>query len=170
MVLAPATGVFGLYGFSGRPERERELLDLMDRLAPHYGEDWWFLGQHAFAECEYGRLGPAEVRFERALALNPASGHIAHVRAQVHYELGQNQAAAQFLAGWLPGYPRSGQLHCHISWHAAMCAMMLGDADRALEILSCFTYSVTALAPHPQPFPHTWGKGALWRNWMSPVT
>jgi len=134
MVLAPATGVFGLYGFSGRPEREHELLALMDRLAPHYGEDWWFLGQHAFAECERGRLAGAEARVERALALNPKSGHVAHVRAHVYYELGQDAAAARFLAGWLQNYPREGQMHCHVSWHAAMCALMLDDPAGALAI------------------------------------
>ena len=42
MVLAPATGVFGLYGFSGRLERERELLALMDRLAANYVDDGGF--------------------------------------------------------------------------------------------------------------------------------
>jgi len=134
MVLAPATGVFGLYGFSGHLDRERVLLALMDRLAPHYGEDWWFLGQHAFAECECGRLASAEARVERSLALNPAGGHAAHVRAHVYYELGQDQASAQFLTAWRQGYPRGGQMHCHISWHAAMCALMLGDPARAQEI------------------------------------
>jgi hypothetical protein len=42
MVLAPATGVFGLFGFSGRQHREEELLALLRSLSPHYGEDWWF--------------------------------------------------------------------------------------------------------------------------------
>src|SRR5262245_52402326 len=41
MVLAPCTGVFGLIGFSGRKGRERELLDLMESLAPSYGNDAW---------------------------------------------------------------------------------------------------------------------------------
>jgi hypothetical protein len=42
MVLAPATGVFGLIGFGGHQERESELYDLLRGLAPHYGDDWWF--------------------------------------------------------------------------------------------------------------------------------
>ena len=42
MVLAPATGVFGLIGFSGHQEREAELYDLLTGLASHYGDDWWF--------------------------------------------------------------------------------------------------------------------------------
>ena len=42
MVLAPATDVFGLYGFSGDPAREDQLYQLLDTLAPAYGQDWWF--------------------------------------------------------------------------------------------------------------------------------
>ena len=37
MVLAPATSVFGLYGFSGDPAREEQLFQLLDALAPAYG-------------------------------------------------------------------------------------------------------------------------------------
>jgi tetratricopeptide (TPR) repeat protein len=136
MVLAPATGVFGLYGFSGRLERERELLALMDRLDPHYSDDWWFPAQHAFAQCECGLLTAAESRAERALSLNPANGWAAHARAHVYYELGEDQAADRFLSGWRPGFPHGAQLHVHISWHAALCALMLGDARRALEIFN----------------------------------
>jgi hypothetical protein len=39
MALAPATGVFGPIGFSGRQEREAYLLELLHSLAPHYGAD-----------------------------------------------------------------------------------------------------------------------------------
>ena len=136
MVLAPAAGVFGLYGFSGRLEREQELLTLMDRLSPHYGDDWWFPAQHAFAQCECGQLAAAEILVERALELNPANAWAAHTRSHVHYELGQDQACDRFLSGWRPGFPRGAQLHVHLSWHAALCALMLGDTARALEIFN----------------------------------
>src|SRR5262245_34581553 len=59
MVLAPATGVFGLIGFSGRQEREAELYDFLSGLATHYGDDWWFQCVHAFSACESGRLDEA---------------------------------------------------------------------------------------------------------------
>jgi len=134
MVLAPATGVFGLYGFSGRLERERELLALMDRLAPHYSDDWWFPAQHAFAQCECGLLREAEAGAERALALNPANAWAAHARAHVYYELGEDQASDRFLSRWRPEFPHGAQMHVHISWHAALCALMLGDGNRALAI------------------------------------
>jgi len=136
MVLSLTTGVFGLYGTSGRLDRERLLLDLMDRLAPHYGEDWWFLAQHAFAECECGRFAAAEEHAEGALALHSTNGWAAHARAHVYYELGEDEAADRFLTRWLPTYHAGGQLHGHLSWHAAISALMRGDAGRALSVFN----------------------------------
>ena len=133
-VLSLTTGVFGLYGMSGRLDREQLLLDLLDRLAPQYGEDGWFFAQHAFAECECGRFAAAEVHADQALALEPTNFWGAHARAHVYYELDQDEAADRFLTGWLPTYPRESQFHGHISWHAAICALMRGDPDRARTI------------------------------------
>jgi tetratricopeptide (TPR) repeat protein len=133
MVLAPATGVFGLIGFSGRGGREEELHDWLQSLAPAYGEDWWFDTVYAFAQCETGRLGPARERIERAMARCPGNAHGAHVQAHVLYELGEAASAREFLGRWLPGYDRSGLMHCHLSWHAAMTALTLGRIDEAWE-------------------------------------
>ena len=71
MALAPATGVFGLVGFSGRQQREEELLELLRGLAPHYGTDWWFLSVFAFAACECGRLDEAWDLIEQSMSGNP---------------------------------------------------------------------------------------------------
>jgi hypothetical protein len=54
MVLAPATGVFGLIGFSGRQNREEELYEFLREPAPHCADDWWFLSMPA-----HGRPTPA---------------------------------------------------------------------------------------------------------------
>lgn len=53
--LAPACGVFGAIGFSGRIGREAELLALLEPLATHYGDDWWFATVYAFALTETGQ-------------------------------------------------------------------------------------------------------------------
>ena len=87
LVLQPATGIFGLIGFSGRLEREAEFLALMDGLAVHYGDDWWFNSIRAFSEVEGGRVADAERRVERSLEQMPHNGNAAHVRAHVFYEL-----------------------------------------------------------------------------------
>jgi tetratricopeptide (TPR) repeat protein len=133
MVLAPCTGVFGLIGFSGRKGREQELRDLMEELAPHCGEAPWFLAQLAFAQVETGDIELARKAIERAMQLDPLSGHGAHVKAHVHYEAGEKEQGLQYLQQWLPGYAREGLLHCHISWHVALWQMELGDHDAAMQ-------------------------------------
>lgn len=133
MVLAPCTGVFGLIGFSGRMGRERELLELMESLTPHYGDDAWFLGQLAFARVETGDTEGARKPIERALELDPKSAHNAHVRAHVHYEAGERVAGLAGLQQWLAGYAREGLFHCHLSWHVALWQLELGDYESALR-------------------------------------
>jgi hypothetical protein len=134
MVLAPATGVFGQIGFSGRQTRETELYELMDALAPHYGDDWWFDSQHAFAACECGRLDEARALIERSTTANPASGHGAHIKAHVLYEMGEARAGYDYLEAWRPGFDRAGLMHCHLSWHVALFALELGLIERAWRV------------------------------------
>jgi len=134
MVLAPATGVFGLVGFSGRQDREAELYDLLRNLAAHYGDDWWFNSAFAFAACECGHLDEAWTLIERSMAANPRNAHGAHIRVHVLYEMGEMAQALQFLDDWMPTYDRRGLMHCHLSWHVALCALALGRLERAWSI------------------------------------
>lgn len=133
MVLAPATGVFGLIGFSGRLAREQEMYELLRGLAPHYGGDWWFESMLAFAACEYGRLDEALALIERSMQANPRNAHGAHVKVHVLYEMGEMQRSLDYLEQWMPGFDRRGLLHCHLSWHVALCALALGKLDRAWD-------------------------------------
>ncbi|MCA0304407.1 MAG: tetratricopeptide repeat protein [Proteobacteria bacterium] len=131
MVAAPATGVFGLIGFSGRQDREPEQLDFLETLKPHLADDWWFQSVHAFALEEMGRLDEALDLIERSMAANPANAHGAHIKAHVLYERGEDAAGLAWLDSWLPTYPKAGLMHCHISWHVAMFALVVGDTERA---------------------------------------
>jgi len=134
MVLAPCTSVFGLIGFSGRAGREREQVEILDWLAPHYGEDWWFGCQHAFALDEVGERDAARAKIERAMQRQPRNAHGAHIRAHVYYEDGEQAASGRYLQEWMRGYPSEAQLHCHLSWHAALCALEAGRIDEAWRI------------------------------------
>jgi hypothetical protein len=134
MVLAPVTGVFGLIGFSGDLDREQQLLALLDSLAAHYGDDWWFLGLHAFASIEAGQVEAGRRRVERALALNSGSANAAHVFAHACYESGTDADGAAFLDSWLPAYPREGTLHCHLWWHVSLFAIARGDLETASTV------------------------------------
>ena len=52
LIAQMCTSVFGLIGFSGLPGREAEQLAFVSGLASHYGDNWWFRAQLAFAQLE----------------------------------------------------------------------------------------------------------------------
>jgi tetratricopeptide (TPR) repeat protein len=147
MVAAPATGVFGLIGFSGRQDREPEQVAFLEALKPHLADDWWFQGVYAFALEEHGRLDEALALIERSMAINPRNAHGAHIKAHVLYEMGEDRAALDYLESWLPAYPRQGLMHCHISWHIALFALMLGDSERAWQVYKAQVHPGGAWGP-----------------------
>ena len=109
-------------------------MDLLDGLASHYGDDWWFNSQHAFAMVETGQRDAARRKIESAMAQYPDNAHGVHIRAHVYYEDGEQDAARRYLKDWLPAYPREALLHCHISWHLALCELEAGNAAEAFRI------------------------------------
>jgi hypothetical protein len=147
MVAAPATGVFGLIGFSGRQDREPEQVAFLEALRPHLADDWWFQAVYAFALEEVGRLDEALELIERSMATNPRNAHGAHIKTHVLYEQGNDRAALDYLDSWLPSYPREGLMHCHISWHVALSALMLGDASRAWQVYEAQVHPGGAWGP-----------------------
>ncbi len=147
MVASPATGVFGLIGFSGRQGREPEQVEFLETLRPHLADDWWFQAVYAFALEEVGRLDEAFDLIERSMAKNPRNAHGAHIKAHVLYEQGEDRAALDYLDSWLPAYPREGLMHCHISWHVALFALMLGDMARAWQVYEAQVHPGGAWGP-----------------------
>jgi hypothetical protein len=134
MALAPATGVYGLIGFSGRQDRNEVLASLLDSLAADYGDDWWFQSAHGFALTEARGWAAGAPLVERSLAREPRNAHGAHAWAHVCYERGTEGEGRTFVEAWLPGYPRDAQLHCHISWHLTLFELALGEPARAWDI------------------------------------
>ena len=132
--LSLALGVFGLLGFSGRRDHHEAQLALLEGLAPHWPEDWWFLGYLGWAEIETGAVAAGTRRVERSLELNPRNAHGAHQRAHGYFEAGDAEGGAAFIADWLPGYERAGHLHCHLSWHLALFELARGDSERAMAV------------------------------------
>ncbi len=130
LVAQTGMGVFGLIGFSGRPGREAEHLAWTTSLAPHYGDDWWFLGQHGFAQVEVGQLAPGRRNLERSLEDNPRNANSAHYQGHVLYEYGQHAASLDWLDTWLADYDHRGHLTCHLYWHVALSAIYAGDVER----------------------------------------
>src|SRR5437016_3667689 len=128
LVLGTTAFTNGLIGSSGRAGQKRALLELLDSLAPSYGEDWWFTAHHGMALSENGERDAARPKIERSLAQNPKNPWAAHARAHLCYEEGDAKAARAFLASWLPTYPRNGLLYSHLSWHQALGDLEAGDA------------------------------------------
>ena len=146
--LSLALGVFGLIAFSGRLDHHEAQLALLQDLAPHWGDDWWFLGYLGWAYIETGEVGVGSRLVERSLAANPRNAHAAHQRAHGFFESGDAAGGADFIGAWLPEYERSGQLHCHLSWHLALFELARGNAERAREIyLDSIRPSVAQSAP-----------------------
>jgi tetratricopeptide (TPR) repeat protein len=135
MIAQTCTSVFGLIGFSGREGREAEQLAYTTYIEPNYGDDWWFLGQHAFAQAEVGQLGLARENIERALEAYPRNGHNAHVNAHIFYEEGRNDAGFNYLREWRGGYDNNAYLYCHITWHVALWTAATGDTETAWHLL-----------------------------------
>ncbi|HXA22640.1 MAG TPA: tetratricopeptide repeat protein, partial [Acetobacteraceae bacterium] len=127
LVLGTTAFTNGLIGGSGRAGQKRTLLDLLDRLAPSYGDDWWFTAHHGMAFSENGQHDAARPKIERSLAQNPANPWAAHARAHLCYEEGDPDAARAFLASWLTTYPRNAPLYSHLSWHLALGHLEAGD-------------------------------------------
>jgi tetratricopeptide (TPR) repeat protein len=134
VVLATAAFTNGLIGSSGRAGQKRRLLALLDGLAPHYGDDWWFTAHHGMALSENGERASAGPKIDRSLAQNPKNPWAAHARAHLCYEEGDPETGRAFLKSWLPSYPRDGALYSHLSWHRALGELEAGDADAALRL------------------------------------
>ena len=128
---ASQTGLIGMCGLSGR---EQALVDLLDGLARHYGDDWWFGAHHGMALSEVGQRDIAGSKIERSFAQNPNNGWIAHAKAHIAYESGDCEDAAGFLRSWLPAYPDSGFLHGHLSWHLALFELQEGRMEDAMRL------------------------------------
>jgi tetratricopeptide (TPR) repeat protein len=133
--LSLALGAFGLYGFSGRADCDEARLALCRRMAPHYGEDWWFLTHLGWSHTEAGKLGAGQRLTQRALELRRENAHAAHAMAHFFVEADEPEDAADFLDDWMPAYDPAGILHSHLHWHRTLWRLQAGDLDAAHENL-----------------------------------
>lgn len=132
MVVAVAANPNGLIGASGRVGQKRMIAELLDGLAPAFGDDAWFLAHHAMALSEAGQRAAARPLIARSLAQTTHNAQAAHTQAHLFYEDGEADAALAFLRGWLADYPREGFFHGHLNWHLALVELAAGQAEAAL--------------------------------------
>src|SRR5438552_3977678 len=81
-----------------------EQLALLEELAPHWDDDWWFLGYLGWAYIETGEVAKGTRLVERSLAGNPRNAHAAHQRVHGFFEAGDATGGAAFIRDWLQGY------------------------------------------------------------------
>ena len=134
LMIAVAANPNGVIGGSGRIGQKQRIAALLDSLAPHYGDDYWFLSYHAIALSEDGRIKDARPKIERSVMLNRKNAHAAHGIAHVCYESGDPKSGRDFLSSWLATYPSDGAFHGHLSWHLALLHLGAGDWTAAQQL------------------------------------
>lgn len=135
LILSLPLGAFGLLAFSGRADHDQARVDLCERHARHFApDDWWFLTYRGWSLAENGAVGQGRALTQRAFELRPRNANAAHALSHAMFEAGDGAAAEALIAEWLPLYDRSGILHGHIAWHAALSALERDDAAAALAI------------------------------------
>jgi tetratricopeptide (TPR) repeat protein len=149
-VLSLLLGAYGLLAFSGRADHDQARVDICERLAPHYGNDWWFLGYRGWSQIENGGVDVGRAMTECSLEKRRDNANTAHALAHALFEQGAVEEAEAFIAGWLPIYDRAGWLHAHLAWHQALAALEQDDAERALAIYrDSIQPKVTRAGPMP---------------------
>jgi len=114
--------------FSGLTQPVARSWELADRLAPAYGDDWWFAGMLAFVRQEQERWAEAERLADRSMREQPGSGHAAHAQTHVFYETGDHAAGLRWMDRWLVANGEQTQYTAHYSWHAALHELALDDS------------------------------------------
>ncbi|PYN75627.1 MAG: hypothetical protein DMD96_27565 [Candidatus Rokuibacteriota bacterium] len=121
-------------GLGGRADREEFRVAFVERLAPAYGDDWWFHSALAFTYHEVGRYEESRRLSERSLEQYPGNANASHNIAHICYETVDNEGGIARLSDWLGGYDRRAPFYCHLAWHLALFELQCGRPARALEI------------------------------------
>ncbi|MDX6300285.1 MAG: hypothetical protein QOF53_1499 [Nocardioidaceae bacterium] len=115
--------------FSGVTDVQQEAWELVEGLAPAYGDHWWYISLLAFVRQDQTRYDEAMLLAESALSCEPSSGHAVHALTHVLYETGEHEHGRVWLDHWVGQSGRSASHRAHFSWHAALHELALGDTE-----------------------------------------
>jgi len=121
-------------GLGGRIDREELRVAFVERLAPAYGDDWWYQSALAFTYHEVGRYDESRRLSERSLAQYPGNANASHNIAHICYETVDNEGGIAMLTDWLDDYDRRAPFYCHLAWHLALFELQCGRPARAFAI------------------------------------
>jgi len=119
---------------AGRTDREEHRVAFLERLAPAYGDDWWFQSALAFGYHEVARFDESRRLSERSLQQYPGNANAIHNIAHICFETVDNDGGAAILEEWMARYDRRASFHCHLAWHLAMFELHRGQHAHALQI------------------------------------
>ena len=115
--------------FSGVTDIQQEAWELVEGLAPAYGDHWWYISLLAFTRQDQSRFDDAGLLAESALECEPTSGHAVHAQTHVLYETGRHDTGRAWLDHWVAESGRAASHRAHFSWHAALHELALGDTE-----------------------------------------
>jgi uncharacterized NAD(P)/FAD-binding protein YdhS len=115
--------------FSGVTDIQQEAWELVEGLAPAYGDHWWYISLLAFTRQDQSRFDDAGLLAESALECEPTSGHAVHAQTHVMYETGRHEAGRAWLDNWVTESGRAASHRAHFSWHAALHELAIGDTE-----------------------------------------
>jgi uncharacterized NAD(P)/FAD-binding protein YdhS len=115
--------------FSGVTDLQQEAWELVEGLAPAYGDHWWYISLLAFTRQDQSRFDDAGLLAESALECEPSSGHAVHAQTHVLYETGRHEVGRTWLDHWVTESGRGASHRAHFSWHAALHELALGDTE-----------------------------------------
>src|SRR6267378_7024791 len=84
-------------GLGGRADREEHRVAFVERLAPAYGDDWWYQSALAFTYHEVDRFEESRRLSEASLRQYPRNAHASHNLAHIAFETLDVEAGAAFL-------------------------------------------------------------------------
>ena len=120
--------------YGGGVEKRERMLHKFDSLAPAFGDDWWFLSWHAFANHEMDQLETARSLVQRSLDLRRQNGQAAHAMSHVFFEEHDLSGGADFLGDWLTEFPDRAGFFRHLTWHQALFLLANGRRSEALAL------------------------------------
>jgi uncharacterized NAD(P)/FAD-binding protein YdhS len=115
--------------FSGVTDIQQEAWEVVEGLAPAYGDHWWYISLLAFTRQDQSRFDDAGLLAESALSCEPTSGHAVHAQTHVLYETGRHETGRAWLDHWVAESGRAASHRAHFSWHAALHELALGDTE-----------------------------------------